>query len=205
MPVNIEYINTFLNRDGAEGPRVTVGYIPARPGNFYGRPNQRPDAYTAIGASGVTIATGCDLGQTDVPTLQGYNLPDAIINQLRPYIGLKTSAAISKLSALPLTISADTAATMDERIHGGYLIRYVAPAYNKASEIMFGDLPDQAQAVVFSVCFQKGCGGVRRDWPKLWGYLITQNWCAASNELRTGFTQYQYRRRTEGELLRELC
>lgn len=202
---DMHYIQALLNTPGVEGPRVTIGYIPARPGNFYGRPNQHPGAYTAIGASGVTIATGCDLGQTDAPTLQAYGVPLAIINQLRPYIGLKKAVAISKLSTLPLTISTDTAAMLDECVHTGYLRKYVAPAYQKAAGTSFDALPKQAQAVVFSVCFQKGCGGVRRDWPKLWGYLVTQNWCAASKELRTGFSQYKLRRRIEGELLQELC
>lgn len=202
---DMHYIQALLNTPGVEGSRVTIGYIPARPGNFYGRPNQQPGSYTAIGASGVTIATGCDLGQTDAPTLQAYGVPLAIINQLRPYIGLKRSDAIAKLSALPLSISQDTAALLDECVHAGYLRRYVAPAYERAADVRFDDLPKQAQAVVFSVCFQKGCGGVRRDWPKLWGYLVTQNWCAASKELRTGFTQYQLRRKIEGELLQELC
>lgn len=202
---DMHYIQALLNTPGVEGPLVTIGYIPARPGNFYGRPNQHPEAYTAIGASGVTIATGCDLGQTDAPTLQAYGVPLAIINQLCPYIGLKKTVAISKLSTLPLAISTDTAAMLDECVHTGYLRKYVAPAYQKAAGTSFDALPKQAQAVVFSVCFQKGCGGVRRDWPKLWGYLVTQNWCAASKELRTGFTQYKLRRRIEGELLQELC
>ena len=202
---DMHYIQALLNTPGVEGPRVTIGYIPARPGNFYGRPNQRPDAYTVIGVSGVTIATGCDLGQTDAATLQGYGVPLPIINQLRPYLGLKSSAAIAKLSALPLTIAPDTAALLDECVHAGYLRRYVAPAYQKAANVSFDALPKQAQAVVFSVCFQKGCGGVRRDWPKLWGYLTTQNWCAASKELRTGFSQYKLRRKIEGDLLQELC
>ena len=202
---DMHYIQALLNTPGVEGPRVTIGYIPARPGNFYGRPNQRPDAYTVIGVSGVTIATGCDLGQTDAATLQGYGVPLPIINQLRPYLGLKSSAAIAKLSALPLTISTDTAAKLDECVHAGYLRRYVAPAYQKAAGTSFDALPKQAQSVVFSVCFQKGCGGVRRDWKNTWGYLITQNWCAASKELRTGFSQYKLRRRIEGELLQELC
>lgn len=201
----LDYINDFLNRQGVEGPRQLRGYIPARPGNFYGNANQRPDTYTVIGVSGVTIATGVDLGQTDAATLQSYGLPLAIVNQLRPYLGLKSSAAIAKLSALPLTIAADTAALLDDCVHAGYLQRYVAPAYSKASGVSFDALPKQAQAVVFSVCYQKGCGGVRRDWPKLWGYLIAQNWCAASKELRTGFSQYKLRRRIEGELLQELC
>lgn len=201
----LDYINDFVNRQGVEGPRQLRGYIPARPGNFYGNANQRPDTYTVIGVSGVTIATGCDLGQTDAATLQGYGVPLPIVNQLRPYLGLKSADAIAKLSALPLTIAPDTAALLDECVHAGYLQRYVAPAYNKASDVSFDVLPKQAQAVVFSVCFQKGCGGVRRDWPKLWGYLVTQNWCAASKELRGGFSQYKLRRRIEGELLQELC
>jgi len=205
MARHLDYINDFLNRPGVEGPRQLRGYIPARPGNFYGNANQRPDTYTVIGVSGVTIATGCDLGQTDASTLQAYGVPLAIINQLRPYLGLKSSAAIAKLSALPLTIAPDTAALLDECVHAGYLLRYVEPAYNKASAVPFADLPKQAQAVVFSTCYQKGCGGVRRDWPRLWGYLTTQNWCAASKELRTGFSQYKLRRKIEGGLLQELC
>lgn len=202
---DIRYIQKLLNTPGVEGPRVTIGYIPARPGNFYGRPNQRPEAYTVIGVSGVTIATGCDLGQTDVETLRGYGLPSPIVNQLRPYIGLKSADAIAKLSALPLTVSPETAALLDECVHAGYLSRYVAPAYNRAADVRFDDLPPQAQAAAFSVCYQKGCGGVRRDWPKLWGYLVTQDWCAASKELRTGFSQYKLRRQIEGEILQELC
>lgn len=201
----LDYINDFLNRQGVEGPRQLRGYIPARPGNFYGNANQRPDTYTVIGVSGVTIATGCDLGQTDAATLQSYGLPLAIVNQLRPYLGQKSAAAIAKLSALPLTIAADTAALLDECVHAGYLQRYVAPAYSKASGVSFDALPKQAQAVVFSVCYQKGCGGVRRDWPKLWGYLVAQDWCAASKELLTGFSQYKLRRKIEGDLLQELC
>lgn len=205
MARHLDYINDFLNRQGVEGPRQLRGYIPARPGNFYGNANQSPDAYKVIGVSGVTIATGCDLGQTDTDTLHAYGLPSGIINQLRPYIGLRKSDALRKLADMPLVIAQDTAALLDECVHAGYLQRYVEPAYNRASSVKFADLPKQAQAVVFSVCFQKGCGGVRRDWKNTWGYLTTQNWCAASKELRTGFTQYKLRRRIEGDLLQELC
>ena len=91
-----------------------------------------------------------------------------------------------------------TAALLDECVHAGYLQRYVEPAYNRASSVKFADLPKQAQAVVFSICFQKGCGGVRRDWKNTWGYLITQNWPAAAAELQNGFSQYVGRRRDEG-------
>lgn len=202
---DIEYISDFLNTPGVEGKRQTRGYIPASPGNFTGAQGQNPARYTAIGASGVTIATGCDLGQTDVPTLRAYGLSDAVVNSLIPYIGLKTSRAIAKLAQLPLSVSPDAAAEIDFCVHHGYLERYVRPAYEKAASVDFDNLPEQAQAVIFSCCFQKGCGGVRRDWPKLWGYLTCQDWSSAAHELLHGFRQYAGRRRIEGELLEEIA
>lgn len=202
----IAYISDFLTR--VEGPRQTVGYIPCflktgGSANYKGGPN--PGNYTAMGASGVTIATGCDLGQTDIPTLRGYGLTNSfLLDILNPYIGLKKDAAIRKLHAAPLAISSANAEALDHAVHGGYLNRYVRPAYEKASGVKFDDLPPQAQAVIMSICFQKGCSGVRNGCPKTWKYLITQNWKAASQELQHGFRDYAARRKTEGRLLEEL-
>lgn len=203
---DIAFISDFLAK--VEGPRQTAGYIPcfARTGgtaNYRGGPN--PGNYTAMGASGVTIATGCDLGQTDIATLKGYGVNDNFLLEiLKPYIGLKKNAAIQKLHQSPLAISSAHAELLDHSVHGGYLDRYARPAYEKKSRVKFDDLPLQAQAVVMSVCFQKGCGGVARDWPKLWGYLTTQNWKSAAYELKHGFKQYTTRRKIEGALLEEL-
>ena len=205
MPIQFDYIQHFLNDDDVEGPRRTEAYVPARPGNFYGRPSQVPYMYTAIGASGVTVATGCDWGQTDVPSLKEYGVSPSTIETMSLYLGAKKSDAIVLLAQHPITISNAMAAELDNAIHGGYLHKYVIPAFEKASSANFDSLPQQAQAVIMSVCFQKGCGGVRRDWPKLWGYLTSCNWTAAANELRTGFSDYTTRRRREGALLAELC
>ena len=210
--VDISYISNFLNRDGVEGPRVFVGYIPCyirgtnhtKSRNFKGLPDQRPEDYEAMGVSGVTIATGVDLGQTDAITLREYGVDVELIDELSPYIGLKKDDAIRKLSQMPLRINPGDAEHLDHCVHNGYLRRYVRPAYNKASSVSFDDLPLQAQAVVFSCCYQKGCGGVRRDWPKLWSYLTSQDWAAASRELKNGFKQYKLRRSVEGKLLEAL-
>lgn len=139
------------------------------------------------------------------PPCAPYGLSDAVVNSLIPYIGLKTSRAIAKLAVLPLSVSSDAAAEIDHCVHQGYLNRYVRPAYEKAAGVSFDELPKQAQAVIFSCCYQKGCGGVCRDWPKLWGYLTCQNWSGAAHELTHGFKQYAGRRRIEGELLEEIA
>lgn len=212
MAADIKYISNFLNTDGVEGPRVTTGYIPcwiagtghAKSANFKGLPSQRPENYEAMGASGVTIATGCDMGQTDIPTLRAYGVSETLISRLSTYIGLKKAAAIKMLSSFPLQISTEQAEELDNCIHAGYLRRYVRPAYDNASSVSFDDLPRQAQAVVFSVCFQLGCGGARRNAPKTWSYLTHQQWRNASAELIHGFASYTLRRSIEGHLLTEL-
>lgn len=217
---DMAFITDFLGK--VEGPRQVRGYVPCRVNatgkgkNYIGRNGTpangvefpvtgSPLLFTAMGASGVTIATGCDLGQTDIPTLQGYGLTDqTILNKLAPYIGLKKYNALATLFSQSLLITAEEAQAIDCAVHGGYLSRYVRPAYNRASKVAFDELPKEAQAVVFSVCFQKGCGGVARDWPKTWKYLTTQNWKAASYELQHGFKQYVGRRTLEGKLLEAL-
>lgn len=202
IPFDIPYISCFLNRPGVEGPQQLHGYVPARPGNF--TRGKDPTRYTAIAASGVTIATGCDLGQTTAKTMLGYGLNEGVVNSLRPYFQCQRQEAIEALAALPLSISPQTADDIDHAVHYGYL-RYVLNAYDAEGKTPFARLPKQAQAVIFSLCFQKGCTGVRRDWPKVWGHLVRGSWAAAAQELENGFSQYVARRKIEAKLLREVC
>lgn len=200
--VNLAFISDFLAT--VEGPRQTVGYIPCNKkgggtANYKGGPN--PGLYSAMGASGVTIATGCDLGQTDAATLSSYGLDQSIIPLFTPYFGKKRDVAIWALYNDPLVISKDAAIATDRAVHKGYLDRFVRPAFEADSGACFDNLPKEAQAVVMSICFQKGVGGTRRGAPKTWRLLCALDWPAAANELIHGFVQYRNRRRLEGELL----
>ena len=217
---DIEYISDFLTR--VEGPRQVRGYIPCRVNatgkgkNYIGATDTPPSGvqfpvtgspllFTAMGASGVTVATGCDLGQTDIPTLKGYGLDDAVLfEKITPYIGKKKKDALIALFRQALLLTSEEAAAMDHAVHGGYLARYVRPAYEKDSKVKFDALPKEAQAAIMSICFQKGCGGTKRDCPKTWKYLTTQDWASASRELQHGFIQYAGRRKIEGKLLEAL-
>lgn len=198
------YIAGFLKR--VEG-FFTRLYIPCflksgGSANYFGGPN--PGNYIAMGTSGCTVGVGCDLGQTDARTLRSYGCDADVVQIFMPYYGKRKTAAIDILHERPLTVSDDIATALTIAVHEGYLAQNVRPAYDKASAVKFDVLPRQAQAVVMSVCYQKGVGGVRRDWPKTWRYLTTQDWKAAAYELKHGFAQYKGRRRLEGELLEEL-
>lgn len=201
---DLKAIRALLNTDGVEGPCVTEGYVPCQPGNFYGRPKQDASRYTAIGASGVTVATGCDLGQTTYGRLSEAGVPASALEKLTPYLGLKKFDAIAALSRTPLNLTRAEAEAIDNGHILQYLDKYVRGAYERDSGLKFDTLPAQAQAVVFSVCYQKGCGGVRKDWPTLWGMLCKADWAGASHELLAGFSQYKGRRTIEGRLLSQL-
>lgn len=209
MPINIVYISDFLNRPYVEGARQLVGYIPSRKksggtANYKGVGD--PADYVAMGASGVTIATGVDLGQTDAATLAGYGLPSGIINPLVPYLGLKRASALAKLHALPLTVSPDIAEALDHAVHGGYLHTVIRRWSADAPRTRFENLPKQVQAVVFSLCYQLGCSGARKRAGQVMTALLRNDFASAACFLcQRALWEYPNRRKVEGELLKEVC
>lgn len=199
--INHDLIEQVLSK--LEGPCQTIGYIPCYKGagtrNYRG--DTDPAGYTAMGASGVTIATGCDLGQTESAVLTGYGLDPDVVELYRPYFGLRKEKAIRALHNRPLRITMEQARATDRAVHDGYMRRYVIPAYEKDSAFSFASLPGEAQAVIMSLCFHKGCHGVRRDLPAVWQALTAGEWAAAGAILVAGGLPYASRRRYEGELL----
>ena len=226
MPIHLAHIRAFLNRPGIEGPQQLRGYIPclwdpagAAPGaprrsrNYTGQP--RPEEYTPMGVSGVTIATGVDLGQIGAeelrvlrgPRPQGFGLSDAIANALAPYLGLRGDAAVRALRRLPLAVSRTTADALDDAVHGMHAAR-IAARYDQDSPIApFASLPPQAQAAIFSLLYQLGCGGGPRRAPRTWAAFLSGDWRDAAARLGKGslWEGYQARRALEGKHLKELC
>ena len=218
MPLHLAHIRAFLNRPGIEGPQQLRGYIPcwwdpagAAPGaprrsrNYTGQ--SRPEEYTPMGVSGVTIGTGVDLGQTDADTLRGAGVSDGIVNSLLPYIGLKRSVAVRKLHERPLTLSPATADALDEAVHGLHA-RRIAARYDQDSPVApFADLPPQAQAAIFSFLYQLGCTGGPRRAPNTWAAFLSGDWRDAAARLGKGslWEGYQARRALEGKHLKEIC
>jgi len=223
MPIHLAEIKAFLNRPGIEGPQALFGYIPCRRisdgkgRNYVGHLGTEtqgidwpaagdPSGYTAMGVSGVTIATGVDLGQTDEDTLRRYGLDPGIVPIVRPYLGLRTYAAMEKLHDMPLAVSRDTADALDLAILSVHA-KIITARYNRDNPpTLFEDLPWQAQAAIFSLLFQRGTG-VAEKAPKTWAAFQLGAWADASARLCTAdaWDGYQERRRLEGLLLREIA
>jgi hypothetical protein len=224
--LELQKIRAFLNRPGIEGPQQLRGYIPCRrksdgrgrnyigkdgtnPGEIPWPSTGDPKGYTAMGISGVTIATGVDLGQTDEAVLTRNGLSSVFSGFLIPYLGLRKEKALQKLHAFPLSISREMADALDNAILSIHT-RNIPARYNHDNpDTLFQDLPWQAQAAIFSLLFQRGTGAAGRE-PDIWRAFVRGDFAAASRMLCTtsrwtgAQEQYLRRRKLEGELLWEI-
>lgn len=169
-----------------EGNRTTA-YVPSAHG-------------AALGHSGVTIAAGFDLGQHSVKDLQTMGLSNALIGELRPYLGLTNQAAVDQLAARPLSISAAAATEINQAAHAQTLaslvVRYDAAANQDGA---FYELPGEAQTVIASVAFQYG--NLASATPAFWNQVVHQDWSGAVGELRNFGDVAVNRRMAEADLL----
>ncbi len=207
--IYIDKINEVLKRDYFEGSQMLRGYIPCNiagggTANYKGGSN--PERYIPMGASGVTIATGVDLGQTSEAELLDMGVHSELVAKLKPYIGQKKIKAVFALYKRPLLITKEEADVLDSKMHEHHAI-LISNRYDKdAGKGIFETLPWQAQAVIFSLLYQCGCGGGPKKDPTTWKALVQQDWLTASKRLMTKeyWVGYHNRRRAEGKILAEL-
>ena len=180
--------------------RQVEGYIPCRRRNFTGH-EDRVACGEVIGASGVTIGTGVDLGQQDAAGLRRMGVSDSLVSRCVPYFGKQREFAVATLTAFPLRISEHDCDELDVAVLSDY-IRRAAQRFDNDSLGIFDDLPAEAQTVIVSLYYHLGAGSVR--YPKTWHFLCEEDWEAAARELRCGFTRYTKRRIDEARLLERL-
>jgi GH24 family phage-related lysozyme (muramidase) len=158
-----------------EGNRLT-GYLPTDSGG------------NVLGVSGITIGMGVDLGQMDSCALDALDIAQALKETLKPYLGLKSDAALEALQ-VPLTITQDesdqlNAAVQTAKVH---LVRQRYDAVVGPNAIEFDHLPEPAQTVITSVAFQWGSIWARSsppDIPMFWNAVTRQDWAKAAAVLR---------------------
>jgi hypothetical protein len=190
--IHTDYIVEILGR--FEGKAIAKGYVPCKDG-------------IPLGASGVTIGTGFDLGQQDDKVLDCLILPETLTKKLRPYIGIKKADAVLYLTAHPLVLSDEEVSLLDKAVH----VKYITE-----TEVLFGIdrfeyAPKQVQAVAVSLHYQFGTPQ-RTASPGLgfaWEAMQKRRYSEAAEYLTNpaGWSvdnrQYMGRRKQEADLLRE--
>lgn len=173
----------FISRH--EGGCILTGYVPA----------------AATSKSGVTVATGVDLGQRSSRDLQMLGLPVKLQSRLAPYCGLKGAAAARALLDLPLRLTAEEARQLDQAV-ARPLFDTLRKSYDAAAGAgVFDRLPDGIQTALASLAYQYGAHLQRRT-PRFWSAAVARDWLACIRELEDFGDAYPTRRRTEAALMR---
>lgn len=158
-----------------------------------------PDA--ANSNSGVTIATGVDLGQQTWQSMRA--LPDRVLAiMLRPYLGLRQKSALDMLAANPLRITQRQADSLNSFVRRGAAdeLRLAYGASDAACA--FDALPDAVQTVIASVHFQYG--NLAAKCPHFWATAVAGDWAAMRRELLNFGDHYPTRRGEEAAMLTPL-
>lgn len=182
MPNLIDY--SFLS--AREGGMRLDGYVP----------------HARMSKSGVTIATGFDLGQRRRSELVALGFPTRLIEQLEPYLGIKRREATALLAEKPLRITAGDALLIDRSFKHEFVSRLAADydaSHLNTDRTSFFDLPAEAQTVIASVAFQYGELSIAA--PRFWRAVCQQDWRGAVTELRDFGDLYGSRRHLEADLL----
>lgn len=152
--------------------------------------------------SGVTIATGLDLGQQDEDSLRRMNLSDELISIFRPYLGLKRGEAQRFLLDNPLRLTAEQATFVEESLMSHDFER-MSDLWNSTQReedgIRWDQLDPEKQTVMLSVFRQYG--NLPRRTPKFWRSATQGRWNDAVSELRNFGDKYKTRRNKEADLL----
>lgn len=177
VKVNFDFIAEL------EGKAVLNGYVPD------------PDKSN----SGVTIATGFDLGQRSDSDLAAM-LPEhsELVDKLAPYCLLKRNRAVAALTRLPLHITNAEAKAIDNAVKQ-QLIGLLQQRYNLAAPRLFTELPEEMQTVIASVAFQYG--DLASRCPKFWQSAVNGWGLGMINELRNFGDRYPTRRNREANYL----
>ena len=150
--------------------------------------------------SGVTIASGFDLGQRTIKDLKG--LPQSIIDKLTPFLSLKGAKADE--IAKQLNVSDDEAKIINQFAKSEALTN-LRNSWESTTGTSFDDLESGKATTLASVAFQHG--DLATAAPNFWKQTTSGDWKGAYNNLMdwesTGKpSRYQSRRELEAGLLK---
>ena len=109
--------------------------------------------YVPTPSSGVTIATGFDLGQHSKEEIKSLNLPKTLEDKLTPYAGSSDAT-----KAKNLTITAEEAALLDKAVIDSKLAKFNAAYVDKFGESPERSLDENTRLALASAFFNMGPG-----------------------------------------------
>ena len=161
----------------------TIGYVPDPEGS----------------QSGVTIASGFDLGQRKFSDIE--KLPKYIRDKLEPYLGLKGKEAEKIASKLEIT---EAEANIINEFAKNEAITKLRTKWEKTTGTSFNNLSREQATILTSVAFQHG--DLEKKTPNFWRQTTSGDWGSAFKNLLdwddTGMaSRYQTRREAEAKYL----
>lgn len=163
------------------------GYIPKKDGKI-------------IDSSGVTIGTGVDLGSKNAAYFS--SLPQSLQDKLKPYLGLKGTAADQALKKTPLSVT-DAEAKQINAVAKQAETNLIKTQWQLATNTSFDDLPQWMATPIASVLYQYGAGdpGGIKGVPKFWKAATAQDIPAMEAVLRQFGDEFPTRRKADADYL----
>lgn len=184
-PMNIKQ-DSYIDWDFIEEleGNETRGYVP------------KGEDGSVLGKSGVTIASGVDLGHRDYDSLIKIGIPEKLAIKLKPYLGLRGKDAAKVASGLEL--SKDETKLLNRAVKKSESARVIR-MYEKDSGKKFNDLNTGQKTSVMSVGFQYG--NLPNKTPDFWKGVTSGKWDDVLKELRNFGDKYKTRRNKEADYL----
>ena len=195
---------------GKEGKAWTQGYVPTSMGQYLGTEKYDATKHGAVlGKSGVTIATGFDIGQHNEWDLKSLGLALPLRAKLKPFLLLKKLEATKKLEEKSgLAIDADEAKQIDtaekRKVIKHLQTRYNLKSAEKKKTLQFQQLPSEIQTAIASFAFNFGDNLDNEKEPAktFWALVTDQDFEAAATLLEKQ-TFLAKRRKAEAALMRK--
>jgi len=150
--------------------------------------------------SGVTIASGFDIGQRYVEELEEA-FTQELSDKLIPYVGFKKQEAVDFLAKNPLKISEKEVVDINCYSHSSAECLLITRWHESTSTCTFEQLASPCQTVIASVAFQYG--NLAKRTPNFWQQITEQRWADAIENLRNFGDRYTQRRNIEADLLED--
>lgn len=184
-------MNNLVNFDfiaELEGGLILDGYVPGPDGGDI--------------ESGVTIATGFDLGQFSANEIERMFKDEVMLAPiLADYAGITGFDAQRIIKRHPLHVTKDEAIII-ESIVKGQAVSKLESAYNKKAEVKFKYLPEPVRTVAASVAFQYG--SLSNPCPNFWRQLLARDYDAMYHNLVDFGDNYPTRRNKEADYLNKI-